>query len=290
MKLYLPCAKVNLGLKIIGRRKDSYHEISSLVLPLPDLHDELEVEEREDLSELLLECDCKSLSENNILQKTYDEFSSATAFRPGLVVKLKKNIPIGAGLGGGSSDAACLLLHMASLYPQKLSENFLKRIALKIGADVPFFLKGKVALMTSLGEKLEELSEPLPHFSLLLVWPELQISTAWAFKSYDEMFSASAQGLKQEKNLTKLVPQATQFFLNDKLGFINLQNDLELPLFKNYPLLESLSREFINLGAQASGMSGSGSSIYGIFLDSHSADIAAAELIKKYKFVYRFFI
>lgn len=287
-----PAAKINLGLRILGSRPDGYHELSSLLIPLPGLHDILDIEEG-DAEGLELKCDCDAITDSNILQKTYELFGKHKSFFPRLRVRLEKKIPVGAGLGGGSSDAAYFLRYLANLYPAASTPEDLISLGMKIGADVPFFLVNKPAQISGLGELVDPLKCAFPKLHLVLVWPKLHISTKLAFQAYDRAkgISAISHKASDKKDLTKTYVKATHFFLNRSCRLqdilSNLHNDLEGALFQQYPLLEELKQNFLGNGALASAMSGSGSSIYGIFANQEKALTAAAILRNKYKTVYQ---
>lgn len=281
IRLYPP-AKINFGLRVLGKRPDGFHELSSLMAPLPGLHDIMDIEEGGE-GGLSLRCD--AIKGGNILEKTYALFAENQNFYPSLKIQLIKRIPIGAGLGGGSSDAACLLKFLNNLSPRPMPRRRLIETALKIGADVPFFLDSRPALARGAGEKLIPLEGALPRLHLVLVWPELCVSTALAFSAYDkEVLSRS----RAEKNLTKAAGNTKELFLSHMSppSVLCLKNDLQNPVFKIYPCLAALQDEVLSAGAVLSGMSGSGSAIYGVFSSPAKAAAAAGSLGKKYKFVY----
>lgn len=283
IRLYPP-AKINLGLRVLGRRPDGFHELSSIMAPLPGLYDIMEIEEGGGGG---LSLDCDAIKGGNILEKTYRLFAESHGFYPSLKIKLIKRIPAGAGLGGGSSDAACLLKFLNRLSPRPGLRAALVKTALEIGADAPFFLDARPALARGAGEKLIPLENSLPRLHLTLVWPELCVSTAKAFRAYDEgLLSRSGA----EKNLTKAGDNIKELFLSQVSppAVLSLHNDLQIPVFKLYPCLAELRDEILSAGALLSSMSGSGSVLYGVFSSQAKADAAAAALRKKYKFVYTF--
>lgn len=289
-RLY-PAAKINLGLRILGRRQDGYHELSSFIIPLPALHDILDIRQGSG-DGLELECGCDDIKDQNILQKTYDIFCQHKNFYPPLHARLEKRIPVGAGLGGGSSDAACFLRYLSSLCPDPATPGELISLGMKIGADVPFFLVNKPAWISGLGEIVNPLPCALPALHIVLVWPGLHISTRWAFETYDSQNGYTIPCLSgSKKDLTKFHVKDTQIFPDYKFRMedilSNLYNDLEGALFSRYPPLEELKQYFLAKGALAAGMSGSGSSLYGIFPDKELARLAAENLREKYSSVYQ---
>lgn len=297
MSRYFAPAKINFGLKITGRLSNGYHEIASLFYPLPELFDVLEIETGAE-NGLEIDLSGAAIDGENILRKTYRIFTGEYHFFPPLHISLRKRIPIGAGLGGGSSDAACLLRVLASMTPQPVPERDLLELGARIGADVPFFLIGKPAFVTGIGEKIQPLPRWLPESTLVLVWPGISISTAWAFQAYDatrDGLAKNGQKANHSENiLTKVDVEATHFFPEGACALTDmaslLQNDLEDPVFESYPLLAELGKNLRALGACVSGMSGSGSSMYGIFNDQKAASEAEHIFKKKYNNVYRFSI
>ena len=172
-------AKINLGLRIVGRREDGYHLLESLFVPI-DLADRVAIEPREtgDL-EFHLESDAPGVpvDGSNLAARAARAFLGAAGIEAGLRLVLEKQIPVGAGLGGGSSDAAAVLRGLARIYPDAISPLELRDLALRLGADVPYFLDPKPALVTGIGEEIEPLPG-IPAFSLLLVYPGVPLATS----------------------------------------------------------------------------------------------------------------
>ncbi|MDE5878995.1 MAG: 4-(cytidine 5'-diphospho)-2-C-methyl-D-erythritol kinase, partial [Desulfovibrio sp.] len=161
--------KVNLGLRVLGRRPDGYHELDSVFWPLAAPRDELEIRLAPG-ADITVRCDVPGIDPTrNTLTKAHAAFTALTGEAPGLEVTLKKRIPSGAGLGGGSSDAAALLLWLNSRLARPLSREQLGQAALSVGADVPFFLYGRPSRVRGIGERVEPLPEPFPHLFLVLV-------------------------------------------------------------------------------------------------------------------------
>lgn len=274
-----PGCKINLGLKITGRRKDGYHLLSSLFAPLSVPADTLFVE-RINGSRLLLECD-RDFGSENILHKTYRIFCEKTGCHPGVKAILKKRIPAGAGLGGGSSDAASFLKWLNQEFGSPLAEKELYEAAAAIGADVPFFILNRPALVQGIGEIVMPI-DGFPRLNLVIVFPGIHIDTAWAFKTYDEEFAPPAL---TEKNLTNLAAMDREF-LPGQRGDSLPANDLEKTVLKHFPQLGELKRLFLEYGASGAGMSGSGSAMYGIFNTCEKAKAAAGCLRCSFKYVY----
>lgn len=270
-------AKINAGLRILSKRKDGYHNLETIFYPVK-LSDELTVKIRK-ISEttgntiISVNTDSKEKisGKNNICYKTVDIFLSTFGIKGShkIDVYIKKNIPTGAGLGGGSSDAAALLKILLKHFRIKGSAAAITRIALAAGSDVPFFLVGKAAYATGRGEKLTHLSQFRIKGKILLVNPGIHISTPWAFKAL------AIKGVKR-----KLLNRVKKFSIDNSALMIN---DFERVVFSKYPEFEKIKYDMLSLGAEYALMSGSGSTVYGVFKNE---DIKAAEKyfkLKKYK-------
>ena len=262
--------KVNLSLHITGRRDDGYHTLESLFWPLPTPCDTLTVT-RVSGSDLHFACRDPSLqTQGNLVARAYEAFARATAFRPGLSVFLQKNIPYGAGLGGGSSDAAALLLYLNKLARDAgapfLETAALERLGARLGADVPFFFRNTPCLVRGIGEILEPLpsamADRLAGLSLVLVCPEIHVATAWAFAAWDEKDQADALTNRDEKDSSPLVRG------------VYIYNDLCQVVFERYPELEKTLALLYDCGADAASMSGSGASLFGVFSNTSDAEKA----------------
>lgn len=279
--------KVNLGLRILGRRPDGYHELDSVFWPLREPCDDLFIRVREEPGIRVI-CDAPGIDPaRNTLTKAYAAFAALAGGAPGLEVHLVKRIPSGAGLGGGSSDAASLLLWLNSLLDRPLSPEELARAAVAVGADVPFFLSARPSRVTGIGEVVEPLAENLPPLFLVLVCPDIHVATGEAFAKLDELRAAKARAGKAppQNSLTKAAAAANG---NRLIGAarLDLANDLEAAVFPRHPQLAELKAELGSLGALAAGMSGSGSSVFGLFAAQAQATAAAARLRGKYPRVY----
>ena len=242
-------AKVNLTLRVLGRRVDGFHEIETLMVPIT-LADRLEINLRTDQS-IRLTCSDPSVPSDasNLTHRAAAAFAKHTGMEFGVDIHIEKNIPHGAGLGGGSSDAAAVLVALDRLLATKMRTEELERIAATLGSDIPFFIHSQPAICRGRGEIIEPF-EGLPPADILLVKPPFPIPTPWAYQAW----------ANSEK------PSATfqQFH-----GFNSLVNDLEAPVFSKYiilPVLKSALRA--HPGVSAAMMSGSGSTIFAILRDS----------------------
>lgn len=273
MSLIRTGCKINLGLRITGKRPDGYHELNSLFYPLPYPSDTLDIRLTEKPG---LSVQCAGRAEeiaDNILFRVWEKFPNRPA---GVAIRLIKRIPVGSGLGGGSADAAAFLAWLNQQRP--LPEAELTALAAATGADVPFFLQKAPRLVTGIGERLEPVRFQGEGFQLVLVWPGVRISTAWAFAAHDRL---AEKGLTKEKsantNSNSAWPHA---------GCVDVSNDLELPVFAEWYELADLKRDLLRLGAISAAMSGSGSAIYGVFADPARAAAAARALRQDWPEVY----
>ncbi len=265
--------KVNLTLRILARRRDGYHDIESLFYPLPEPHDQLTVAAGEPGQGLELSCTDPSLEGNgNILAKTWHLFAEKTGSRPDVRVHLEKRIPTGAGLGGGSSDAAVFLCYLAQRFSPGLAESDLNSLGRALGADVPFFLSPTPSLVTGVGERLQPVSVDLKGLVLVLVCPRVHVSTAWAYAEWDRLI------LSQDGDRLTIVDDRNT---NPRLRTgLCLVNDFEPVVFPHFPELRRLKELLFQHGAVASVLSGTGASITALFRSSDLAE-AAHGLLKE---------
>jgi len=266
--------KVNLYLDIVGVRGDGYHEIESLFYPLPAPCDILTVDEIGGAG-LRLSCSLAALAtEENLVARAYHAYALATGFAPGLSIHLRKNIPMGAGLGGGSSDAAALLTWLnARAGARALSKGDLAGVALSLGADVPFFLLNEPAWVTGIGERLEPLACDLDEYTVLVVCPAVHVNTRWAYGRWDTM---SAEGrVRPRKGLTlENSPIMSLCFTKPP----KLWNGFEEIVFQEFPILYGIKKQILEHCADACVMSGSGSSFVALFASSACAMRCAREM------------
>lgn len=249
-----PNAKVNLGLHIEGRRPDGYHELQTIFLPAP-LQDTLVVELLE--SSALPEIEIKGIPLNgnvqdNLCIRAWQYLKDRLPDIPAVRIYLEKNIPAGAGLGGGSSDAAFTLKAIQSLLNLQVSDTVLADIALKLGADVPFFLHNKPMLAKGIGELLTEMEIELPG-TIRLITSDIFSDTREAYQGLKYDFCHSGT------DLAASVKAPAETWKN------NIFNDFEPSVFVRYPLLAEIKQQLYSDGAVYASMSGSGSAVYGFF-------------------------
>lgn len=254
MELFAP-AKINLSLEVKGRRDDGLHEIESLVVPV-SVFDRLEIAHGPD-EELHFSSDAADLplDERNLVVKAARLFCATCGVQPRLLIHLEKRIPHGAGLGGGSSDAATTLLGLNRLFETELPLEALVEMAAELGSDVPAFLLQRPVMMRGRGERVEAATfrETVP---LLLVKPPFAVPTPWAYSRWRE---------------AREIPGVS--YAPQELGFATLRNDLERPVFEKYIFLATLkewlrAQEGEVLGAL---MSGSGSTVFAVLRSPEAA-------------------
>lgn len=282
--LCLPApAKINLMLRVLGRRPDGYHDLETWMQKL-DLCDMVSLRLRPD-KEITLRCNDSSLSADraNLAWKAAEAFFAAStcAKGTGVDILLEKRIPVAAGLGGGSSDAGTVLRGLNNLFGNELSDRELLALALPLGADVPFFASGLDAVLaTGVGEEMQPVPS-LAGYYFLLVNPGFPVSTRWVFENY-----ALTTGLKNSKLA------GFQKINSGVLSLDDLVNDLEQITIGRYPELEDIKETLLAVGATVALMSGSGPTVFGVFPDSsiHHAQIRSIAETLHRKFGERVFV
>jgi 4-diphosphocytidyl-2-C-methyl-D-erythritol kinase len=260
-------AKINWFLQILGKRDDGYHNIRSL-MQCVGLYDDLTFEPSDSINVV---CDLDIPVRENIVYKAASQLKKRVDCNKGARIVLKKNIPAGAGLGGGSSDAACTLSGLNMLWGLGLDDGELGEIGAGIGSDVPFFFGGPVALVEGMGEKVESLSVDSSSI-LLLVKPQAPVSTAWAYASFDRR--GGHEKLTKKHLDIKLFCRALSRRDYASLGTM-LYNDFEDLIMSEYPLVRDIKHRLLEIGAAVSAMSGSGPTVFGIFESRSAAEKAA---------------
>ena len=260
-------AKINLWLEVLRKRSDGYHDLSTLMIPL-DWGDDVVVEAGK--SGITLECSDKTLGseESNLAYRAADAFFRAMEKqhgKPGSGVRLKltKRIPVGAGLGGGSSDAAAVIKGLNLLLGKPFPRKELMKIALSIGADVPFFIEARPALATGVGEKLRFLKtggneSEIPPMWFVIVKPDFEISTGEAYAR-----------IKLTKKMDRINISCLRQIRTDLPRVI--RNDLESVVMRFHPEIGEIKRRLVEEGALAALMTGSGSAVFGVFEDPGKA-------------------
>ena len=251
-------AKLNLSLRVIAKRNDGFHEIDTLMVKLPGLADDLEFSESEDFS---FRCETPGVpnDERNLVVKAVRAFETVAGIPCNWSISLRKNIPHGAGLAGGSSDAAITLMTLNSLHDFKLNVHQLHDLAAQLGSDVPFFLTNGASRCTGRGEIIEPAPTP-PPLPILLLKPAFSVETPDAYKRWKQ--SLELPGITYS-------PQEVQG--------ISMVNDLERPVFEKHRFLAELKQWLLARGETiAALMSGSGSTVFAVLHDGVDANALAA--------------
>lgn len=253
-KLYKSYAKINLGLEILRKRKDGYHEINSVFIPIT-IHDEI-IFKFSDKFHLSIEPQNIQIPlQENLIYKTIDLIQNKYKINTNQInIHLRKNIPIGAGLGGGSSNAGTTIRAINEIFNLGLSEDEMIGIASKIGADVPFFINPRPSIVRGIGEIIEPISFPF-HFKIALVVPNFSISTKFA---YSKVVILGEKKATEFKEILAKINSIDEF----KFAF---QNDFETFLFPLFPVLREIKDKLIAIGASFASISGSGSVVFGLF-------------------------
>ena len=249
-------AKINLSLRVLGRRSDGFHEIETFIAPI-SLCDEIIIEHRSAKQKIAFRCDDPSVpkGEDNIVVRAANMFFEETNITSGVSIELKKKIPHGAGLGGGSSDAASTLLALNELFETNLPREALAKMAETIGSDVPFFIFQAAALCKGRGELVSP-TRLRKELSLVLLKPDFGVPTQWAYSRW------------RDSREIPDVSYASQEF--DGPTFVN---DLERPVFEKFVFLAQLKMWLLQqpeVGAAL--MSGSGSTVFGVLRDRADTD------------------
>lgn len=264
-------AKINLGLKLVRKRSDGYYDIET-IFQMINIYDILTF--RKINSGIVFKTDHKKLpqDESNLVVKAAKLLFQKTKCKSGVEIFLKKTIPIGAGLGGGSSNAAFTLMGLNDLFRLNLNKKDLIKIAIKLGSDVPFFLSGPTAFGNGRGEVLTPIKN-ITNIFVVVVFPNIFISTGSVYKEFNLGLTSNSK----DNNILCLLLKEGK--LAD-LGY-HLINDLETVVCKKYPILVKIKKALMELGAVSSLVSGSGSSVFGLFVQSEHAQKAAAQLKKE---------
>ena len=260
-------AKINLGLHIIRRRADGYHDLATVFHPI-GWADRITVSPAEKISLICTDAMLSS-GEDNLVIRAARLLREVAGIDQGASFHLEKILPHGAGLGGGSSDAATVLRMLCKLWKLDDATLALESLALKIGSDVPFFLHGQTAYAEGRGERLTPMTDYVFPFSLAVIVPPIHISTAWAFQ----------QVSVSETNPTNLMEVVRSNDLDRWRQ--ELINDFEKPVFSQWPTIEKIKSSLLHSGAGFASLTGSGAGVYGIFESKEDAKEAAEEAATK---------
>ena len=246
-----PNSKINIGLNVLEKRADSFHELSSVLYPVKDLYDILEILSSDEF--IFSSSGIEIPGEDNICEKAwkllYDDFGIGN-----VKLHLHKLIPVGAGLGGGSADASFTLKALNELFELNLSNIQLEEYALQLGADCPFFIDNTPKYVQGIGDKMIAIDLDLSDYEIRLINPEIHISTKDAY--------------------SRVVPKTPELTIEEVIKLPikewknKLKNDFEKSIFEKHPQLKELKENLYKEGAIYASMSGSGSVLYGVFLDN----------------------
>jgi 4-diphosphocytidyl-2-C-methyl-D-erythritol kinase len=249
LMIVFPNAKINLGLHITERRPDGYHNLETIFYPLK-LQDALEVMPADKMSFASSGIDIPGSADNNLCLKAYHLLKQDHDVPP-VAIHLHKHIPIGAGLGGGSSDAAFFIKLMDQQFGLELSDDAMENIARKLGADCAFFIRNKPIFAHGIGDRFEQVNVDLSNYKMVLVMPPVHVSTAEAY--------GGIKPKPAEFPLKELISQPLTIWKD------TLKNDFEEHIFKAYPIIARVKQALYDAGALYACMSGSGASVFGIF-------------------------
>ena len=256
MILYPNC-KINLGLRVVRKREDGYHDLETIFVPIYGLHDELEVSIVESQKTKIespisfvqegIKVDCNP--EDNLIIKCFRKFAKKYGLNKPVSIRFKKNIPFGAGLGGGSSDAAHMAIALNELFELGLSKEQLAEEVKELGADCPFFIYNVPCYAEGIGDKLTPIDLDLKGTRIVMIKPEEGVSTREAYSG----ITITGEGLDVLDSL-------------DILGNLDkCINDFEATVFPKHPIIGEIKKRLLDTGAYYASMSGSGSTVFGFF-------------------------
>ena len=283
MKLFKPTnlilksyAKINLSLKVLGKKEDGYHDLEMVVLPV-ELHDIIEITRFRDGNTTYVTCDDIGLAsmQSNLCYKAVEQMRAVFGFTDGFEISIHKRIPFAAGMGGGSSNAACVIKAVCDMKGIDVRDEKVLAVAKKIGADVPFFLLCKPALVTGIGENLREI-KCKKKYHCLVVKPEKGLSTKAIFEICDSFERTECQ--------TNLVIKALEEG-DDATLSANMGNDLYKPATSLLPEVKEVVDELKSYGLPMTAMTGSGSAVFALSDDIKLINEVAKKIVKEKRFV-----
>ena len=261
-------AKINLYLRVLGKRQDGFHDIES-VLQSVSLHDTLTLEDGGDGIELRVDPPTVPADPTNLVWRAWAALRPSSGKAAGVRIGLEKRIPAGSGLGGGSSDAAATLAGLNRLWGLGISESDLRPLAASLGSDVPFFLTGGTALVSGRGTEVHPLPDRLDYL-LLLVLPGLPVPTREIYAQVQEPLTPPPK----TASMARFGPALT----GEIEAWVRVGNDLEPYAHKLCPAIGEIKARLQRAGAAVAAMSGSGSAVFGVFRDATRRDRAAGEM------------
>ena len=268
-------AKINLALDVTGRRDNGYHDVRMIMQSI-NLYDELLIfrnskDDMNDSRRIIIETDSSEIPDNedNLVYKAAKLFMDECGTENGVRIVLKKNIPVAAGMAGGSTDAAAVLKGMNSLFELELTQERLCEMGVKIGADVPYCIMGGTALSEGIGEILTPL-HPMPECTILIAKPDISVSTGYVYTTFD---SLSEKRHPDVDAMISAIDRGDIMEISKMLG-----NSLEGVTQEEYPIIKNIKKTMLGNNAMGALMSGSGPTVFGLFDDRKKAEAAAEEL------------
>ena len=260
--LLFPNCKINLGLKITGKRADGYHNILTVFFPVP-FNDALEIIDNKDLTEGIeltqSGIPISGEQKDNLCIKAWQLLKNDFPKLPSVKLHLHKAIPMGAGLGGGSADGAATLLLLNQKYLLNLTESQLLSYALQLGSDCPFFIINQPCLASGRGEQLQPIQLNLKGYQLVIVNPGIHVNTGWAFSQLNLPANTTNDDLVAIQSLSSIILDDMNHWKDE------LINDFEQAVFEKFPEIDWIKKSLYKNGAVYASMSGSGSSVFGLF-------------------------
>ncbi len=269
-------AKINLTLDVLGKRPDGYHDVE-MIMQTVSLYDMIIVDKCDEGIEITTNLKFLPINENNIAYKAANEFFNYTKINGGCKIIIHKNIPVAAGLAGGSGNAAAVLCALDKLYNTNLSLDELKEIGVKLGADVPYCITGGTALATGIGEIIAPLPN-LPKCCILMVKPPISVSTA---AIYNQIDSAEIQNHPETNRMIEAIANGD---INEVAK--NLSNVMGTVTENMHPIIKGIKNKMLKNGALGAVMSGSGPTVFGIFPDYETAKKSHDSFYYQFREVY----
>ena len=272
-------AKINLTLEIIKKLPNGYHELRTVMMQLPHLYDDVDVTFSDNEKNIIITCDNPAVptDEKNICYKVAQKFFEHTGQSIGMNIVLTKRIPAAAGMGGGSSNGAQILLALNDHFNQVLSQEEMIDVAASVGKDIPFFFaKSGCALIEGMGEIITE-NLIAPQLYILVVNPLIEVSTPWAFGELAKhlWFMTDLERKNRSQEMTDVIQK------NEQISSY-LYNDFEIAVFAKYPVISEVKQSLLAFGAQNALMSGSGSTVFGIFASEKELLLAKEKIQKQF--------
>lgn len=269
-------AKINIGLDVVGKREDGYH-LLEMIMQNIEIYDEIDVEKRNE--GITIKCNKPFVPNDNrnLAYKAAQLFIDTYNIKSGVFINIKKNIPVSAGLAGGSTDCATVLKIMNKLFEVNVSDEELMELGVKLGADVPYCIKGGTALCEGIGEKITEI-KPFKNQILVLVKPPFGVSTKEVYKNFD------LSRVIIHPNTTALIKEMN----NSNIDFVakNMKNLLENVTLRKHKTITIIKEDMLRHGALGSMMSGSGPTVFGFFDDMLKAQCCYDAMKSRYDDVF----